>query len=87
LSAAGNLDRRISEEDAKAAGKAVAAFMKALGDRPREVTTYALSVLIAFMANNDPAAQRQIIRELHDLAQPIKRLDAKPRANAPPTSK
>lgn len=64
MSAAGNIDRSLTTAEIKAAGKAVAAFIRTVKDQRREVATYALSVIVTSMAAqclDRNAAEREII--------------------------
>ena len=70
MSAAGDIDRTISDAEAKTAGVAVAAFIRALGKQDRSLATYALSVIVTFMAkgtDDEAAAEKEIIAEVADL--------------------
>lgn len=69
-SAGGDIDRHLTEQEKRAAGKAVAEIMKRLGHYPQEVTTYTLTTLIDAMTSTcaDPeAAQRDVLGKISDL--------------------
>lgn len=64
MKAAVDIDRRLTTMETEAAGKAVAAFIRAVKDQKREVATYALSVIVTSMAAqclDRNAAEREII--------------------------
>lgn len=72
MSAAGNIDRALTDDEVAAAGKAVAAFVKALAPFRREVATYTLSVIVTAMGAQEPdpkAAERQVLKAVTELVE------------------
>lgn len=65
----GNMDRILSEDESRIAGKAAADFTRRMGGNPRELTVYTLSVIIRFMAGDrGVAGELEIIDELESLS-------------------
>lgn len=69
----GNMDRALTEDEARIAGQMAADFMKRMGSHPRELTVYTVSVIIRFMANGSVDDELAIVDELRSLSAPLKR--------------
>jgi hypothetical protein len=70
MQSGGNIDRRLTDEEAKASARAVAAVIRELAAHPQEVTTYALATLIEAMAANcseRESGEAEIMRKIQDL--------------------
>ncbi len=64
----GNMDRRLTDDESRIAGKMMAAFMREMGSQPRELTVYTLAAIINAMAHNSVEDELKIIDELRDLS-------------------
>lgn len=70
MSAAGNVDRGLTEDEKGLAATTLNAFVESLGNQPREVATYTLAAIIRAMVVQEPnaeAAQEEILTTLAEL--------------------